>query len=113
MTSRRGFLGVLAAAMAADPEQLLWRPGAKLISIPKPRRLRIRDLQAGDVVTFGSIPQRFVIASASHSPECGSVTLYPTCPPNWMEQIRIVPQLRGMPMPPASAGITASYSPVP
>lgn len=38
--SRRGFLGALfggaAAIIAApeDPEQLLWRPGAKLISIP-------------------------------------------------------------------------------
>lgn len=40
MTSRRGFLGALAAAIAGpmviDPEKLLWRPGAKLISIPKP-----------------------------------------------------------------------------
>jgi hypothetical protein len=35
--NRRGFLGALlggAAALALDPEKLLWRPGAKLISIP-------------------------------------------------------------------------------
>lgn len=35
--NRRGFFGALfggAAAFALDPEKLLWRPGAKLISIP-------------------------------------------------------------------------------
>lgn len=37
--NRRNFLGMLAASvggMTLDPERLLWRPGAKLISIPKP-----------------------------------------------------------------------------
>ncbi len=33
--NRRGFLGLLACA-ALDPERLLWIPGRKLISIPKP-----------------------------------------------------------------------------
>lgn len=34
---RRGFLSVLlAAAVAPDPERLLWTPGKKLISIPAP-----------------------------------------------------------------------------
>jgi len=37
---RRGFLGALAAALVFDPERALWRPGEKLISIPKPRDLR-------------------------------------------------------------------------
>jgi hypothetical protein len=37
MPSRRAFLGLLAGA-ALDPERLLWRPGAKLISIPPARR---------------------------------------------------------------------------
>ena len=35
--NRRGFLAALlgtGAAMTLDPERLLWRPGAKLISIP-------------------------------------------------------------------------------
>lgn len=35
--NRRGFLGALAGAIAGatlDPERALWRPGAKLISIP-------------------------------------------------------------------------------
>jgi hypothetical protein len=32
--TRRGLLAALAAC-ALDPERLLWRPGAKLISIPK------------------------------------------------------------------------------
>jgi hypothetical protein len=38
--TRRGFLGALiagAAAAAVDPERLLWVPGRKLISVPKPR----------------------------------------------------------------------------
>lgn len=35
--NRRNFLSVLAASFALDPERLLWKPGAKLISIPKPK----------------------------------------------------------------------------
>lgn len=37
--NRRGFLSTLlgGAAMALDPERLLWVPGKKLISIPKPQ----------------------------------------------------------------------------
>jgi hypothetical protein len=41
MTSRRGFLGLLATVAAGatlDPERLLWVPGAKLISVPAPAR---------------------------------------------------------------------------
>lgn len=34
--SRRGFLSSLAAAFILDPEKLLWKPGAKLISVPVP-----------------------------------------------------------------------------
>jgi len=34
--SRRGVLAFLAAGLALDPERLLWVPGKKLISIPKP-----------------------------------------------------------------------------
>jgi|ERR1019366_2426481 hypothetical protein len=34
--NRRGFLAALAGLMVADPERLLWVPGKKLISIPKP-----------------------------------------------------------------------------
>lgn len=35
--NRRGFLGLIGAAVAGsvlDPEKLLWKPGAKVISIP-------------------------------------------------------------------------------
>lgn len=35
--NRRAFLEAIAGAIAADPERLLWRPGAKLISIPRPQ----------------------------------------------------------------------------
>jgi hypothetical protein len=34
---RRNFLSSLMSAVALDPERLLWVPGAKTISIPKPR----------------------------------------------------------------------------
>jgi hypothetical protein len=34
--NRRGFLGALLGAFVADPEELLWVPGKKLISIPAP-----------------------------------------------------------------------------
>jgi hypothetical protein len=46
MTNRRGFLGALGALLGAailDPEQLLWKPGAKLISVPK--TIRLPDLK--------------------------------------------------------------------
>lgn len=33
--NRRSFLATLAAGLTLDPERLLWRPGAKMISIPK------------------------------------------------------------------------------
>lgn len=33
--NRRAFLASLLATATIDPERLLWRPGAKLISIPK------------------------------------------------------------------------------
>jgi hypothetical protein len=34
--NRRGFLLSMLASATLDPERLLWRPGEKLISIPKP-----------------------------------------------------------------------------
>lgn len=37
--NRRAFLSALAAAFVLDPEKLLWQPGAKLISIARPRRI--------------------------------------------------------------------------
>ncbi len=36
MNTRRGFLAALIGAAVLDPERLLWVPGKKLISIPKP-----------------------------------------------------------------------------
>lgn len=36
LTSRRSFFALLAAAFVLDPERLLWKPGAKLISVPAP-----------------------------------------------------------------------------
>lgn len=33
--SRRNFLAMLAAAFSLDPDRLLWRPGAKMYSIPR------------------------------------------------------------------------------
>lgn len=35
--NRRAFLATLAASMGLDADRLLWVPGAKLVSIPKPR----------------------------------------------------------------------------
>lgn len=36
-SSRRWFLGLLASALVLDPERLLWVPGKKTISIPRPQ----------------------------------------------------------------------------
>jgi len=51
--NRRGFLGMIGAiaTMAAvDPERLLWVPGKKHISIPKPQLIRLGDLTVHPVV---------------------------------------------------------------
>lgn len=49
--NRRGFLSTLAAGFAIDPEKLLWRPGAKIISIPRPS-INHRSLRAGDSLSI-------------------------------------------------------------
>jgi len=68
VTSRRGFLGAIAAALVLDPERALWVPGAKKIFLPPARAgllvpvevARAALFNVGDVVTFGNDPQRFV-----------------------------------------------------
>lgn len=42
--NRRNFLATLAGTLTLDPERLLWRPGVKLISIPKAAIPIERDL---------------------------------------------------------------------
>lgn len=44
--NRRAFLSLIATGLAAttDPERLLWQPGRKLISIPKPCLVEARVL---------------------------------------------------------------------
>jgi hypothetical protein len=57
--TRRGFLGALlggAAALTLDPERLLWKPGAKLISIPNKRLV---SGQITEIVQRFQVTQRF------------------------------------------------------
>lgn len=77
MTSRRGFLGAIAAALVLDPERALWVPGAKKIFLPPaPRPVSGASLVAlfnlGDVVTFGNDPQRFVCMNAGDATGLGA-----------------------------------------
>lgn len=53
--NRRGFLGALAGALTLDPERLIWTPGAKLISIPRPRR-------GIELISFGEYVRRNMAA---------------------------------------------------
>jgi hypothetical protein len=60
--NRRSFLslfGVTAAAIAADPELALWRPGAKLISIPSVVAPRFG---CGNTITLGAHEYQSIIA---------------------------------------------------
>jgi len=71
--NRRSFLAAPAAGLVLDSDRLLWRPGAKLISIPKPAPLIIRGwalgplLAIGDEITFGSDPTRYNITGVFES----------------------------------------------
>ena len=47
--NRRSFLAGLATAFVVDPERLLWVPGKKTISIPKPRPF-IAGIDLGEMV---------------------------------------------------------------
>ncbi len=63
--NRRGFLGALlgtAAGLALDPEKLLWVPGKKLISIPKPvvTTLGTYRIKIGDTILIRK-PLRFLV----------------------------------------------------
>lgn len=49
--TRRTLLGALIGAMTLDPEKLLWVPGKKLISIPKPQ---VTMAPAWRVITYYS-----------------------------------------------------------
>lgn len=57
--NRRGFLGVLGAAVVGatlDPERALWEPGKRLISIPKVQGCHPYPiLELGDVITFSGL----------------------------------------------------------
>ncbi len=53
--NRRLFLASLigsASAAIIDPDRLLWVPGRKLISIPKPLVIPANLLNVGDVITI-------------------------------------------------------------
>jgi hypothetical protein len=72
MTRRALF--ALAAAAVLDPERLLWRPGAKLVSIPKAMSFQgwgipgtDPPLCVGDILTFWNDPQQYRV-TATHPP---------------------------------------------
>jgi hypothetical protein len=50
--NRRNFLGALLAGAILDPERLLWRPGAKLISIPRPPALAFTKEEFWSALNF-------------------------------------------------------------
>lgn len=60
--NRRNFIATLAAGLALDPERLLWRPGAKLISIPK------SGVKIGMPLTVRR-PTRFIVTHVTSSSE--------------------------------------------
>lgn len=64
--NRRGFLAALLGGAVLDPERLLWRPGAKLISIPKAAPLFTPVLtpeyfRLGDIITMKGYPGQYVV----------------------------------------------------
>ncbi len=90
--NRRGFLGMWGAAIAGatlDPEELLWVPGKKLISIPKPAVVLAQHFEIGDIITiagryainprtfeYESGLQRFVVTGVTESGD--GLNVFPT-----------------------------------
>jgi hypothetical protein len=70
--TRRALLASLAAAFVLDPERLLWKPGAKLISIPNrsaPFAVRIIGgyLAIGDQLLIEGKSGLFAVLSIAQS----------------------------------------------
>lgn len=68
MINRRGFLATLAAGFALDPERLLWKPGAKLISIPAPpaAEIRLRFIKTFSITEWRPIARLDVIEGGKY-----------------------------------------------
>jgi hypothetical protein len=67
-------LAAAATVAVVDPERVLWVPGRKLISIPKPADYEGWTLpgsnpliRVGDILSFGSDPQQYKV-TATHPP---------------------------------------------
>ena len=69
-STRRGFLASLAAALTLDPERLLWVPGKRVVSIPKPARVGVTltELLAANVeaVRKTTMPRIFELQYQNH-----------------------------------------------
>jgi hypothetical protein len=73
--TRRGFLTTLLAGAVLDPEGALWRPGAKLISIPAPRvfgpTMRVRVVRQYHGVEGRYSARLDVLYGWGNIPDCG------------------------------------------
>jgi hypothetical protein len=81
---RRGFLGglgTLLATAALDPERLLWVPGKKTISIPKP-------IRRAKLFTYSSVGDHFYSFASDTSIGMGPSTVYGICHENQIQDIR-------------------------
>jgi hypothetical protein len=66
--NRRSFLAILAAGLALDPERMLWLPGKKLISIPKPRLaydVRTQKFLTTDIVIEAALKHCVMVYDAT------------------------------------------------
>ena len=69
--TRRGFFSALAAVTATatmgDPERLLWVPGRKLISIPKPPRELSWDFEVTEGWGFFKVNELWQVDAAGNT----------------------------------------------
>jgi hypothetical protein len=97
MLDRRGFLA-LAGASALDPERLLWRKGAKTISIPKPTPLPddILKFYAVSIHITRACPRNSMMMVNLKKPvpllagDTISVEIAGTPPPLWFPALSVV-----------------------
>ena len=109
--NRRGFIGSIAGFVAActlDPELALWKPGAKLISVPKPVGVSLLSIAEWEGIEMQRLLQERYFLPAAQAIHQQMLRKYQSdlaflCGDRWsdgavarMHRASVVPELAGI-----------------